>query len=44
MSLRTIHPRTSRINRSEQAVPGSNTHFMENAANGDADVVFLDLE
>ncbi len=44
MSLRTIHPRTSRINRSEQAVPGNNAHFMENAAKGDADVVFLDLE
>ena len=44
MSLRTIHPRTARINRSEQAVPGSNTRFMENAAKGDADVVFLDLE
>ncbi len=44
MSLRTIHPRTSRINRSEQAVPGSNAHFMEKAAKGEADVVFLDLE
>jgi malyl-CoA/(S)-citramalyl-CoA lyase len=44
MSLRTIHPRTSRINRSEQAVPGNNAHFMESAAKGDADVVFLDLE
>ena len=44
MSLRTIHPRTSRINRSEQAVPGNNPHFMESAAKGDADVVFLDLE
>jgi len=44
MSLRTIHPRTSRVNRSEQAVPGCNSHFMEGASKGDADVVFLDLE
>ena len=44
MSLTTVEPRTARLNRSEQAVPGSNLRFMERAAGGDADVVFLDLE
>ena len=44
MSLTTVEPRTARLNRSEQAVPGSNLRFMERAARGDADVVFLDLE
>lgn len=41
----TQHPEaTARLNRSEQAVPGSNTRFLEKAAAGSADVVFLDLE
>jgi malyl-CoA/(S)-citramalyl-CoA lyase len=44
MSLTMIEPRTTRVNRSEQAVPGSNPRFMEKAARGDADIVFLDLE
>ena len=44
MSLTTIEPGTTRLNRSEQAVPGSNPRFIESAARGDADIVFLDLE
>jgi malyl-CoA/(S)-citramalyl-CoA lyase len=44
MSHTRIEPRTIRLNRSEQAVPGSNSHFIERAASGDADIVFLDLE
>ncbi|SDG45526.1 HpcH/HpaI aldolase/citrate lyase family protein [Roseospirillum parvum] len=44
MSFTIIEPAPSRLNRSEQAVPGSNARFLEKAAQGDADVVFLDLE
>ena len=44
MSHHVIKQCTPRINRSELAVPGSNARFMERAAQGDADVVFLDLE
>ncbi|MDN5930678.1 MAG: CoA ester lyase [Pseudonocardia sp.] len=41
----TLHPlRRARLHRSELAVPGSNTAFIDKAATGDADVVFLDLE
>jgi citrate lyase subunit beta/citryl-CoA lyase len=41
----TLYPmRRSRLQRSELAVPGSNPAFMEKAANGPADYVFLDLE
>jgi citrate lyase subunit beta/citryl-CoA lyase len=36
--------RKPRLQRSELAVPGSNPSFMEKAAKGDADYVFLDLE
>jgi malyl-CoA/(S)-citramalyl-CoA lyase len=44
MSLTQIQQRTTRINRSELAVPGSSPRFMESASCGGADVVFLDLE
>ena len=35
---------TSRLHRSELAVPGSSLNFFEKAFNSDADYVFLDLE
>ena len=44
MSLTQTPQRTTRVNRSELAVPASNPRFIEAAARGDADVVFLDLE
>ncbi|MBK1665845.1 CoA ester lyase [Rhodospirillum rubrum] len=44
MSFTLVDQAPARLNRSEQAVPGSNTKFLEKAAKGDADVVFLDLE
>ncbi len=44
MSFTIIDQATARLNRSELAVPGSNPTFMEKAALGMADVVFLDLE
>lgn len=41
----TLYPmRQPRLQRSELAVPGSNTSFIEKAANSAADFVFLDLE
>jgi citrate lyase beta subunit len=41
----TLYPmRQPRLHRSELAVPGSNTSFIDKAANSAADVVFLDLE
>lgn len=41
----TLYPmRRPRLQRSELAVPGSNPGFMEKAARGAADYVFLDLE
>ena len=41
----TYHPmRRPRLHRSELAVPGSNTSFIDKAATSAADVVFLDLE
>jgi citrate lyase beta subunit len=41
----TYHPmRQPRLHRSELAVPGSNTSFIDKAATSAADVVFLDLE
>jgi citrate lyase beta subunit len=41
----TLHaPRRPRLQRSELAVPGSNPGFIDKAADGQADVVFLDLE
>ncbi len=44
MSFTTIEQRTARLNRSELAVPGSNTKFLQSAAASNADVIFLDLE
>ncbi len=44
MSHTIVSQCTARVNRSEQAVPGSNPTFMEKASKGKADVVFLDLE
>ncbi|GEO81996.1 HpcH/HpaI aldolase/citrate lyase family protein [Pararhodospirillum oryzae] len=44
MSFTIVNQAPARLNRSEQAVPGSNTKFLQKAATGDADVVFLDLE
>jgi malyl-CoA/(S)-citramalyl-CoA lyase len=44
MSHTIVSQCTARLNRSEQAVPGSNPAFMEKASKGSADVVFLDLE
>ena len=44
MSFTIVEQCQTRLNRSELAVPGSNPRFIEKAAAGDADVVFLDLE
>jgi malyl-CoA/(S)-citramalyl-CoA lyase len=44
MSFTYIEPATSRLQRSELAVPGSNTSLFEKAAKCAADVVFLDVE
>jgi malyl-CoA/(S)-citramalyl-CoA lyase len=44
MTLKMTRQATTRINRSELAVPGSNIRFMESAISSSADVVFLDLE
>ena len=44
MSFTIVEQCTARLNRSELAVPGSNTKFIEKAASSKADVVFLDLE
>lgn len=44
MSFFTVEPAPARLNRSELAVPGSQTKLFEKAARSAADVVFLDLE
>ena len=44
MSFTDVKQAPARLNRSEQAVPGSNTRFLQKAAGGNADMVFLDLE
>ena len=44
MSFTSIEPATSRLQRSELAVPGSNTALFEKAAKSAADIVFLDVE
>jgi len=44
MSFTIAEQAPARLNRSELAVPGSNPVFLEKAAKGPADVVFLDLE
>ena len=44
MSFFEVEQATTRLNRSELAVPGSSPDFFEKAAKSDADVIFLDLE
>ncbi len=44
MSFTIVQQCRVRLNRSELAVPGSNTRFLEKASQSMADVVFLDLE
>ena len=44
MSFHIIEQATPRLQRSELAVPGNQTHLFEKAAASQADVVFLDLE
>src|SRR5260370_26860536 len=44
MSFTSIEPATTRLHRSELAVPGSNTALFEKAAKSTADIVFLDVE
>jgi len=44
MSFTVPEQAPARLNRSELAVPGSSTRFLEKAAGSNADAVFLDLE
>jgi malyl-CoA/(S)-citramalyl-CoA lyase len=44
MSFKTIREAPDRLNRSELAVPGSQTKLFEKAARSAADAIFLDLE
>lgn len=44
MSFFSIDQAAARLNRSQLAVPGSQTDMFEKAANSDADIIFLDLE
>ena len=44
MSFFEVEQATTRLNRSELAVPGSSPEFFEKAAKSNADVIFLDLE
>jgi hypothetical protein len=44
MSFKIVEQAPARLNRSELAVPGSNTSLFEKAAKSEADVIFLDLE
>jgi malyl-CoA/(S)-citramalyl-CoA lyase len=44
MSFTIVDNAPARLNRSELAVPGSQPKFFEKAAQGGADIVFLDLE
>ena len=44
MSFTSIEPATSRLHRSELAVPGTNTSLFEKAAKSVADIIFLDCE
>lgn len=44
MSFTIVDPAPARLNRSELAVPGSSTKFLQKAVESDADMVFLDLE
>ena len=42
MSFFEVEQATTRLNRSELAVPGSSPEFFEKAAKSEADVIFLD--
>ncbi len=44
MSFTIVEQCPARLNRSELAVPGSSTKFLEKAPQSGADVIFLDLE
>jgi malyl-CoA/(S)-citramalyl-CoA lyase len=44
MSFTLVEPAATHLNRSELAVPGSQTKLFEKAAKGAADIIFLDLE
>jgi malyl-CoA/(S)-citramalyl-CoA lyase len=44
MSFTSIEPATSRLHRSELAVPGTNTSLFEKAGKSAADIIFLDCE
>ncbi|HVS26225.1 MAG TPA: CoA ester lyase [Burkholderiales bacterium] len=44
MSFTSIEPATARLQRSELAVPGTNTSLFEKAAKSAADIIFLDCE
>jgi len=44
MSFTVVDHKDIRVNRSELAVPGSSTRFLQKAPTSGADVVFLDLE
>ena len=44
MSFTTVTQTRARLNRSELAVPGSSSRFLEKAPTSPADIVFLDLE
>ena len=44
MSFQTTREAPARLNRSELAVPGSQSQLFEKAAKSDADMIFLDLE
>jgi len=44
MSFYEVIPARTRLQRSELAVPGSNPHMFEKAANSESDFVFLDCE
>jgi len=44
LSFTIVNPAPARLNRSELAVPGSSTKFLQKAVESAADMVFLDLE
>ena len=44
MSHQYYNPTTTRLQRSELAVPGSSPKMFEKALNSNADYIFLDLE
>lgn len=44
MSFTTVEPCRPRLNRSQMAVPASNTRFLEKATHSPADIILFDLE